>query len=297
MMVALQTSNVADDQNIEVLFPEARKIQRRRRLTWIVVSLLALTLTISLGTVLTTTSATRPPVKPRPLATRGQVSQFVRAAQRATNSEFTATYRVKGNSRLFFVDGVFTISRIPGPTGAKPIVNGDGTWQRGHYAYIVHATNGSIVQWIENGAQVTTCMKIPLHGTGRLLAMKCFGPFPDIAANGFIYETVAFVPTMAIQQVSEMVYPKETSYFTSQFSAGFGELRCLHQLYETESLTTCEDSRGFVASSVSRDRLEPIGPKNVWTSAFLTSFSHRANPTILTPLKKPTSRLTMLPPL
>jgi hypothetical protein len=297
MVVTVQPSNVVDDQNIDVLFPEARKFQRRRRLMWIVVSLLALTLTISLGIVLTTTSATRLPLKPHPLATRGQVSQFVRSAQRASNSEFTATYRVKGDSNLFFVDGLFTISRIPGPPGAKPIVNGDGTWQRGHYAYIVHATNGSIVQWIENGAQVTTCMKLPRRGTGRLLAMKCFGPFPDIAANGFIDETVAFVPTMAIQQVSEMDYPKETSYFTSQSSAGFGELRCLHQRYETESLTTCEDSRGFVASSMSRDRLEPIGPKNVWTSAFLTSLSHRANTRILTPLKKPTSRLTMLPPL
>lgn len=297
MTVVLPPVEVSEPIDVVVLFPEARRFQRRRRLIWIAMSLLTLALVISITSLARSPSHTVPTVRSTPSDPQ-QVAQFIRAAQQATDSQFSATYQVSGNGVVFHYAGRIAIAQIPNAPGTKVRTNSDGYRETGRFAYVVHEKDGSIVQWIVNEGQVSSCLRLPHDTYAHALTLTCSGPSPYLTSNGFIMQDEAFVPTVAIQEMRSFLnYPRRAPFTTTQRSRQFGRLRCLHQTYQSERLTTCEDRSGFIVSTLWRNSHLPIGIPYARSSAVLQSFSHRANPRVLSTLLKPTTTLVLLPPI
>lgn len=279
------------NHEVEVLFPEARRIERRRRLIIGLVLIALITLIIGFVTSRTNGPSRTNAMPPSPSSAQKQIPLFVRSAQLANNKEFTATYRTTGPTAVYEYNSVITISRIPNPLDTRPKRSTQGILETGQYAYVVHEANGNIIQWIQNEGNVRWCMKLLVNEYATAKTLKCSPVGPNIASNGYAEMMVPFIPTNALAQIGEMNAPGQRSpIMVYESSTKFGQLRCLRQYEGTERLTTCENREGFIVSSLFRNGHAENG-------AFLLSFSHHSDPKVLLPMTTGVTKSLDFPPI
>jgi hypothetical protein len=174
------------------------------------------------------------------------VANFNALMKNADSSRFVLTYHVGGYPVLAY--GKIVVAQIPSPPGTKVTENADGYAGTGRMAYVFHGPSGRIVQWIQNGTNVSACVNVLLGGTyvsGTFGKLECSRPSPFIPSNGFAEEGVGFVPTYVNSQLTA-IQPTQATVSTK--SSPFGTLRCLVQTQETTIQTTCINRAGFVVS-------------------------------------------------
>jgi hypothetical protein len=179
---------------------------------------------------------------------RASVANFVESMKRASTTHYVLTYHVGGYSILSY--GKIVVAQIPSPPGTKVAANAYGYSGTGRYAYVFHGPTGRIVQWIQNGTNVSTCVNVLLSGTyysGSFGKLECARPSPYIPSNGFAAQGVGFVPAYIVESVTGMALTNAT--IKAKVSTEFGRLRCLIQSSDTTTIqTTCINGAGFVVS-------------------------------------------------
>jgi hypothetical protein len=174
------------------------------------------------------------------------VANFTVLMKKADDTRFVLTYHVGGYPVLSY--GKIVVAQIPSPPGTKVTTNADGYSGTGRMAYLFHGPSGRIVQWIQNGTNVSACVNALLSGTyvsGTFGKLECSRPSPFIPSNGFAEEGVGFVPTYVESQLTA-IQPTQATVSTK--SSQFGTLRCLVQTQETTTQTTCINHAGFIVS-------------------------------------------------
>jgi hypothetical protein len=284
MIIAPTEHDVAPESSdpAELLIKEARQKARRRRLhlglvVLAVFVIIAATL-IAIGRV--TTPATK--------AT--SVANFIKLMRGGADKAYVATYQVKDYD--FFSSGSIVVANIPSAPGTKAIPNVDGYSSTLRSAYVYRGTDGRIVQWIQNGTNVSACVNVP-SSTGYK-DLQCSRPSPFLQSNGFAEEGVGLVAANILQSVesfSSTWLSKSPSIYFEE-SDRFGRLQCLlhTELNGGMRQTTCLDHDGFVVSSVLRNGPSPGGQVK------LTTLRHNPAGKDLKTLVKPT-RAFILPPV
>jgi hypothetical protein len=166
--------------------------------------------------------------------------------KKADGTRFVLTYHVGGYPVLSY--GKIVVAQIPSPPGTKVTTNADGYSGTGRMDYLFHGPSGRIVQWIQNGTNVSACVNVLLKGTytsGAFGKLECSRPSPFVPSNGFAEEELGFVPTYVDQSLTAIQPTKAT---TSSRSSQFGALRCLIQTSATTTQTTCINRAGFIVS-------------------------------------------------
>jgi hypothetical protein len=174
------------------------------------------------------------------------VANFNAAMKKADSSRFELTYHFGGYPVLSY--GKIVVAQIPSSPGTKVTKNAYGYSGTGRMAYVFHGPSGRIVQWIQNGTNVSACVNVLLSGTyvsGTFGKLECSRPSPYIPSNGFAEEGVGFVPTYVDNQLTAI---QPTQAMVTTKSSQFGTLRCLVQTQETMIQTTCINRSGFVVS-------------------------------------------------
>ena len=268
----------------ELLFKEARLRARRRRWTFGFLLLLALAVGVTIITTMVFTSA---PSKTTPSVS---TARFIKLMRGGADKAYVATYQVKDYD--FFSSGSIVVANIPSAPGAKAIPNVDGYSSTLRSAYVYRGADGRIVQWIQNGTNVSACVNVP-SSTGYK-DLQCSRPSPFLQENGFAEEGVGLVPANILQSVesfsSTWLSNSPSIYFEE--SDRFGRLQCLLQTELNGGMrqTTCLDHDGFVVSSVLRNGPSPGGQVK------LTTLRHNPAGKDLKTLVKPT-RAFILPPV
>jgi hypothetical protein len=268
----------------ELLIKEAHLGARRRRWTFGFLLLLALAVGV---TIITTTVFTSAPSKTTPSVS---AASFIKLMRGGADKAYVATYQVKDYD--FFSSGSIVVANIPSAPGAKAIPNVDGYSSTLRSAYVYRGTDGRIVQWIQNGTNVSACVNVP-SSTGYK-DLQCSRPSPFIQSNGFAEEGVGLVPANILQSVesfSSTWLSKSSSIYFKE-SDRFGRLQCLLQTELNGGMhqTTCLDHDGFVVSSVLRNGRSP------GAQVKLTTLRHNPAGKDLKTLVKPTVAF-FLPPV
>ncbi len=172
------------------------------------------------------------------------VASFSALMKKADGSRFVLTYHVGGYPVLAY--GKIIVAQIPSPLGTKVTKNTYGYSGTGRMAYVFHGPSGRIVQWIQNGTNVSACVNVLRSGTyvsGTFGKLECSRPSPYIPSNGFAEEALGFVPTYVESQLTA-IQPTRTKVSTK--SSQFGTLRCLIQTTSGPATqTTCINHAGF----------------------------------------------------
>lgn len=179
--------------------------------------------------------------------TDAAVSDFVRLMKQATDTHYLLTYHVGGFNFLAY--GKIVVAQMPSPPGTKAMTNADGYSGTGRSAYVFRGPSGRIVQWIQNGTNVSACVNVLLKGTyvsGTFGRLECSRPSPFIPSNGFSLEGEGFVPTYILSSVTGMALAGAA--ITARHSPTFGALRCLVQRSGTTTQTTCINGTGFIVT-------------------------------------------------
>ena len=82
--------------------------------------------------------------------------------------------------------------------GTKGTPNVDGYSATGRMAYVFNGPTGRIVQWIQDGTNVSACEMSDSTGTyvsGTFGKLECSRPSPYVPSNGFLEESLGLVPT------------------------------------------------------------------------------------------------------
>jgi hypothetical protein len=268
----------------ELLIKEAHLRARRRRWTFGFLLLLALAVGVTIITTMVFTSA---PSKTTPSVS---TARFIKLMRGGADKAYVATYQVKDYD--FFSSGSIVVANIPSAPGAKAIPNVDGYSSTLRSAYVYRGADGRIVQWIQNGTNVSACVNVP-SSTGYK-NLQCSRPSPFLQENGFAEEGVGLVPANILQSVesfsSTWLSNSPSIYFEE--SDRFGRLRCVLQTELNGGMrqTTCLDHDGFVVSWVLRNGRIPVGQVK------LTTLRHNPAGKDLKTLVKPT-RAFILPPV
>jgi hypothetical protein len=177
------------------------------------------------------------------------IANFNALTKKADSSRFVLTYHIGGYPVLAY--GKIVVAQIPSPPGTTVPKNAYGYSGTGRMAYVFHGLSGRIVQWIQNGTNVSACVNVLLRGTyvsGAFGKLECSRPSPYIPSNGFAEEGVGFVP-MYVESQSTAIQPKQMTVSTkSSQSSQFGTLSCLVESQETTVQTTCINRAGFIVS-------------------------------------------------
>lgn len=184
---------------------------------------------------------------PSKISNSALVASFSALMEKADESRFVMTYHVGGYPVLAY--GKIVVAQIPSPPGTKVTKNAYGYSGSGRIAYVFHGPSGRIVQWIQNGTNVSACVNVLLSGTyvsGTFGKLECSRPSPYIPSNGFAEEGLGFVPTYVESQLTA-IQPTRTTVSTK--SSQFGPLRCLIQTTSGPTTqTTCINQAGFTVS-------------------------------------------------
>jgi hypothetical protein len=216
------------------------------------------------------------------------VANFSASMKKADGSRFVLTYHVGGYPVLAF--GKIVVAEIPSPPGTKVTKNADGYSGTGRMAYVFHGPSGRIVQWIQDGTNVSACVNVLLSGTyifGTFGKLECSRPSPYLPSNGFAEEGVGFVPTYVDSQLTA-IQPTRATISTK--SSQFGTLRCLVQTQETTIQTTCINHAGFVVSWFLQDGM------GSFSKVILSALTRDPTASDFKPLITPTKAL-ILPPV
>jgi hypothetical protein len=220
--------------------------------------------------------------------TKAVDTSFIHLADAALNEEFVATYEVTGNESLYLFTGRAFVAQIPYPPRHKMRFNSEGyAPPDAHLSYVLTETNGGVVQWIENGGNVSWCIKLKGLGSYKL---QCEGQTPYIPSNGFALESVAYVPVTAMNLIDNYLVgePKRTPPVVTRWSKDFGQIRCLLQTSGGPHLSTCINHRGIIVSSFWRNR-------QLWGRATLLSLGYQTSPRDFNLLGKPTGHIDLPP--
>jgi hypothetical protein len=174
------------------------------------------------------------------------VANFRESMKSADGTRFVLTYHVGGYPVLSY--GKIVVAQIPSPPGTKVTTNAYGYSGTGRMAHLFHGPTGRIVQWIQNGTNVSACVNVLLKGTyvsGTFGKLECSRPSPFIPSNGFGEEELGFVPTYVDQSLTAIRPAKAT---VSTKPSQFGALPCLIQTSGTTTQTTCINHEGFIVS-------------------------------------------------
>jgi hypothetical protein len=217
------------------------------------------------------------------------VANFMKSMKRADGTHFVLTYHVGGYPVLAY--GRIVVAQIPSPPGTKVTTNADGYSGTGRMAYVFHGPSGRIVQWIQNGTNVSACVNVLLSGTyvsGTFGKLECSRPSPYIPSNGFAEEGVGFLPAYLVQTLTEV---QPTRVTVSTKSSQFGTLRCLIETTSSPtSQTTCINHAGFIVSWYLQNGM------GSFSRAILSSLSHDPTASDFKTLIAP-SKAFILPPV
>jgi hypothetical protein len=218
------------------------------------------------------------------------VANFRESMKRADGTRFVLTYHVGGYPVLSY--GRIVVAQIPSPPGTKVTTNADGYSGTGRMAYVFHGPSGRIVQWIQNGTNVSACVNVLLNGTylsGTFGKLECSRPSPYLPSNGFAEEGVGFVPTYVDGSLTAIRFTQAT---VSTKSSQFGTLRCLIQASPSAptTQTTCINHAGFIVSWFLQDGM------GSFSKAILSSLKRDPTASDFKTLIAPTKAL-ILPPV
>ncbi len=216
------------------------------------------------------------------------VSNFRDSMRKADGTRFVATYRVAGYQFLAY--GTIVVAQLPSSPGTKITTNVDGYSGSGRMAYVFHGPSGRIVQWIQDGTNVSACVNVLLHGSyysGTFGKLECSRPSPFIPSNGFALEGIGFVPTFVDQSLTT-ISPTQSTVSTK--SSQYGPLRCLIQTQGTTIQTTCINRGGYVVSWLLQNGM------GSFSRAILSSLKHDPTASDFKTLIAPTKAL-ILPPV
>jgi hypothetical protein len=222
-----------DEISIDLLIKEARQRQRRR---WSVfaAALIVAAVASSVAAIQMTNSST-PKGVPSTL-----IKSFETLLQRGSHERFVATYRV--HDYTLYPAGTILYAQIPSPPGTKAVMNADGYSATGRYAY-VYRGNGRIVQWIQDGTNVSACMRLPAP---YFTPLKCDEPSPFVPSNGYAEEGVGLVQSQMQSWDQLTPVPANSWKVSTERSSEFGLLQCL--TLSTLGTKTCLNSQGIVVS-------------------------------------------------
>ncbi|MCU1363336.1 MAG: hypothetical protein JWM55_1164 [Acidimicrobiaceae bacterium] len=247
------------------------------------VAFLILSLTVGLATVAPESFAS--PVS----VTRQPLSAFENLMSKGTSSAYVASYQVTDFD--YFSRGTITVTNLPPSPGAKSTPNVNGYSSTLKTAFVFRGTDGRVVQWIHNEANVSACSNTPSSSGYKNL--QCSRPSPFIQSNGYSEEELGFVPAFVLQTVKsfDSTFLAKTSSIFTEESQRFGALRCIRQKQVTGSMqeTTCLNRAGLLVSWSSRNA------KNDTGQVELTSLSHHPTSRDLSTMKRPTKSI-ILPP-
>ena len=230
----------AETQPTEVLFPEAKRRERHRRLA------VALVVLLVAAAGVTTWSLSNNHNGSSSVTKQMTPAEFLALAKSGSDGTFEAIYHVSG-----------------GPSGSGTVVVAQRAAVRSTawpdragsaWSYRFIATNGAGAQWIEQGTTARDCWR----KTGAT-AWTCSGPGSYEASNGFDIATLAFIPGTVLQEIRDVVDDSGLPYGDRQrirtysmTNRVFGMLSCLHVtgsgVVPTGPTTFCLDSRGVLVS-------------------------------------------------
>jgi hypothetical protein len=215
-------------------------------------------------------------------------SSFLKLADSAASEKFVATYVVTGTEEIYLFNGTETVAQIPYAPGHKIHFNSEGYAASERYlSYLLHESNGDIVQWIQSGSNVSWCLKLARVDASKL---QCTGSSPYIPSNGFAEEAVPYVPTNALSLVERYVEgePQRNPPVIFRTSPSFGRLRCLLQTSGTPHLTTCINTKGIIVSSFSENG-------SLWSNVKLLTVNCDPPAKLFKTLLKPSGRVPLPP--
>ena len=243
--------------------------------TWTTVPLVT-ALAVLLILVATGTFDSAPSAKPQ------TVGGLVRLMRKGAHSAYVATYKITGYA--WFTPGTLTVANVPPAPGTKSRPNADGYSSTLESSYVFRGANGRVVQWIQNKTNVSSCINGPFSSGKTNLV--CSRPFAYIPSNGFIEESMGFLPTNAMNGLG--TGPSYYSSISSKTSKQFGELQCilLRQGKGQFRQTTCVNHRGLPVSWTTRNG-------KLLGRAQLISLSYHPTANDFTTLKKPTTAMIL----
>ena len=215
-------------------------------------------------------------------------SSFLQRANSASKEKFVATYVVTGNEEIYLFVGTATVAQIPFSLSHKRHFSREGYAPPDRYlSYLLHERNGTVVQWIQSGSNVSWCLKLRGFDAFKL---KCTGLSPFIPSNGYAEESVPYIPATALGLVENYVrgQPLRRPPVVYRSSATFGPLRCLLQTSGTPHLTTCINAKGIIVSSFSKNGSN-------WSRATLVSVDYDPQAKFFATLLKPSDRVALPP--
>jgi hypothetical protein len=215
-------------------------------------------------------------------------SKFLALANRAAKEQFVATYVVKGNASPFIATGRILLASEPELASSHSMNDEDYSGFGQYYAYVFHESNGALVQWIQQGQNVSWCLR---WRRARVRKLECTAPSPYTPSNGYAMQALPFVPTTVLEPVKDFFYgqPKRTPPVLVEQSKTFGAVRCLFQTSGAPHLRTCINSSGFLVSSTFRRG-------HYWWTVALETLSHDPTRKDFITLRTPTGKVP-LPPL
>lgn len=214
--------------------------------------------------------------------------EFLILARRAAKEKFVAMYVVKGNASPFMATGRIFLASDP-KLASSHATNDEGYSGFGqYYAYVFRENNGALVQWIQQGPNVSWCLRWPRAQVAKL---ECTGPSSYVPSNGYAMQALPFAPTTLLGPVQNFFYgqPRRRPPVVTERSTSIGPLHCLLQTSGLPHLRTCIDHQGFIVLSTYRR-----GP--YWWSVTLTSLHRDAPSKDFTTLLKSSGKVP-LPPL
>jgi hypothetical protein len=248
----------------------------RRHTRWKKWTAVVLVTTLAVLLILIATGAfeSAPSAKPQ------TVGGLVRLMRKGASGAYVATYKITGYA--FFTPGTLTVANMPLAPRTVSRPNADGYSSTLESSYVFRGANGRIVQWIQNKTNVSSCVNGPFSSGKKNLV--CSRPFAYIPSNGFIEESMGFLPTNAMNGLG--TGPSYYSSFSSKTSQQFGTLQCILLRSGTFRETTCVNDRGLVVSWTTRNG-------KLLGHAKLISLSYHPTAKDFVTLRKPTKAMIL----
>jgi len=222
--------------------------------------------------------------------TVSDTAQFVKLMKKGVNSAYVATYEVSNYD--FFSWGSITVANIPPRPGTKVPENINDYSSDLETSYVFRATDGRIVQWIQDHTSVSACSNGASPSGNEKL--QCSRPFQYIPSNGFDEESVGFVPETVLEnfETFDPVFRGRSSPIIVKSSKRFGLLKCIRQVQvdvrDPERESTCVNRSGLLVSWTS------VNPGDT-VRVLLTNLSLDPTKRDFVALVKPTKAM-ILPP-
>lgn len=245
-----------EDDDLEALIREARRLRRRR---WLASAGVAVCVVGLVGAALALTNssptAKRPPVQRHVTAPRLSPSPaevaFLHLAARGSSGTFQATFDVRGD-----------LVPYGGPHWIVTVTHqgrGPGGGSVGRWSYLLSSSIAGTVQWVEKGSRYVDCYRHNRSAVGQLRitdTWRC-GTGTNWGSIGFSYLGLPFIPEQVARDIQAAIDnrgwdPSGRQYDSvalfSRTSQAFGREACLRSTVRLGRIGVGFDGIGSIST-------------------------------------------------